>query len=105
MRQLRYREALREAMLEEMERDERVFIIGEEVGYYQGAYKVTQGLLERFGERRVVDAPIAEAGFAGVAIGAPDLQVDEAVGVVDELRTVPERGDQPVGLLGRDPQP
>lgn len=70
MRQLRYREALREAMLEEMERDERVFIIGEEVGYYQGAYKVTQGLLERFGERRVVDAPIAEAGFAGVAVGA-----------------------------------
>jgi pyruvate dehydrogenase E1 component beta subunit len=53
-----------------MERDERVFIIGEEVGHYQGAYKVTQGLLERFGDRRVVDAPIAEAGFAGLAIGA-----------------------------------
>ncbi len=70
MRQLRYRDALREAMSEEMERDERVFIIGEEVGYYQGAYKVTQGLLERFGERRVVDAPIAEAGFAGLAVGA-----------------------------------
>ncbi len=57
-------------MSEEMERDDRVFVIGEEVGYYQGAYKVTQGLLERFGERRVVDAPIAEAGFAGLAVGA-----------------------------------
>lgn len=57
-------------MIEEMDRDERVFIIGEEVGHYQGAYKVTQGLLERFGERRVVDAPIAEAGFAGLAVGA-----------------------------------
>jgi pyruvate dehydrogenase E1 component beta subunit len=57
-------------MSEEMERDERVFLIGEEVGHYQGAYKVSQGLLERFGERRVVDAPIAEAGFAGLAVGA-----------------------------------
>ena len=70
MRELRYREALREAMLEEMERDERVFLMGEEVGHYQGAYKVSEGLLERFGERRVVDTPIAEAGFAGVGIGA-----------------------------------
>ena len=70
MRELRYREALREALAEEMERDERVFIVGEEVGHYQGAYKVTEGLLARFGERRVIDAPIAEAGFAGMAIGA-----------------------------------
>ena len=66
MRELRYREALREAMLEEMERDESVFLMGEEVGHYQGAYKVSEGLLEKFGERRVVDTPIAEAGFAGV---------------------------------------
>ncbi len=65
-----YRDALRDAMYEEMERDERVFLMGEEVGHYQGAYKVSQGLLERFGERRVVDAPIAEGGFAGVGIGA-----------------------------------
>lgn len=70
MRELRYREALREAMLEEMERDERVFLMGEEVGHYQGAYKVSEGLLERFGEKRVIDTPIAEAGFAGVGIGA-----------------------------------
>ncbi|MGB8331715.1 MAG: pyruvate dehydrogenase complex E1 component subunit beta [Polyangiales bacterium] len=70
MRELRYREALREAMLEEMERDDRVFLMGEEVGHYQGAYKVSEGLLEKFGERRVVDTPIAEAGFAGLGIGA-----------------------------------
>ena len=65
-----YREALNQAMREEMERDETVFIMGEEVGHYNGAYKVTQGLLQRFSERRVIDAPIAEMGFAGVGIGA-----------------------------------
>ena len=70
MRELTYRQALREAMIEEMERDERVFLMGEEVGHYNGAYKVSEGLLERFGERRVVDTPIAEAGFTGVGIGA-----------------------------------
>jgi pyruvate dehydrogenase E1 component beta subunit len=57
-------------MIEEMERDERVFVMGEEVGYYQGAYKVTEGMLERFGPKRVVDTPIAEGGFAGIGIGA-----------------------------------
>ncbi len=70
MREIRYREALREAMAEEMRRDEHVFLLGEEVGHYQGAYKVSQGLLEEFGERRVIDTPIAEAGFSGVAVGA-----------------------------------
>ncbi|MCZ7686019.1 MAG: pyruvate dehydrogenase complex E1 component subunit beta [Sandaracinaceae bacterium] len=70
MREIRYREALREAMAEEMRRDPRVFVLGEEVGYYQGAYKVTQGLLEEFGDKRVLDTPIAEAGFAGLAVGA-----------------------------------
>jgi hypothetical protein len=70
MREITTREALREALIEEMERDPDVFLMGEEVGYYQGAYKVTQGLLERFGVKRVVDAPIAEAGFAGIGIGA-----------------------------------
>ena len=65
-----YREALNQAMREEMERDESVFIMGEEVGHYNGAYKVTQGLLQRFSERRVVDAPIAEMGFAGIGVGA-----------------------------------
>ncbi|HEX5060742.1 MAG TPA: pyruvate dehydrogenase complex E1 component subunit beta [Kofleriaceae bacterium] len=65
-----YREALNQAMREEMERDKDVFIMGEEVGYYNGAYKVTQGLLQRFSERRVVDAPIAEMGFAGIGVGA-----------------------------------
>jgi pyruvate dehydrogenase E1 component beta subunit len=70
MRTLRYREALREAMVEEMDRDDRVFLMGEEVGHYQGAYKVSEGMLDRFGEKRVIDTPIAEGGFAGVGIGA-----------------------------------
>ena len=64
------REALRDAMAEEMRKDERVFVIGEEVAEYQGAYKVTQGLLEEFGAKRVIDTPITEYGFAGVGTGA-----------------------------------
>lgn len=64
------REALKSAMAEEMRADERVFILGEEVAEYQGAYKVTQGLLAEFGEKRVIDTPITEHGFAGMAIGA-----------------------------------
>lgn len=70
MREITYREAVREAMTEEMERDERVFLMGEEVGHYNGAYKVSEGMLDRFGERRVVDTPIAETGFSGVGVGA-----------------------------------
>jgi len=69
-RTIRFREALREAMIEEMERDDRVFLMGEEVGYYQGAYKVSEGMLEKFGAKRVIDTPIAEGGFAGIGIGA-----------------------------------
>jgi pyruvate/2-oxoglutarate/acetoin dehydrogenase E1 component len=65
-----YREALNHALREEMERDDRVFLVGEEVGVYGGAYKVSQGLLEKFGERRVVDTPICESGFTGVGIGS-----------------------------------
>jgi pyruvate dehydrogenase E1 component beta subunit len=64
------REALRDAMAEEMRRDENVFVMGEEVAEYQGAYKVTQGLLQEFGARRVVDTPITEHGFAGIGVGA-----------------------------------
>ena len=64
------RDALRDAMAEEMRRDESVFLIGEEVAQYQGAYKVSQGLLEEFGERRVLDTPITEQGFAGLGVGA-----------------------------------
>jgi pyruvate dehydrogenase E1 component beta subunit len=70
MREIRYREALREAMVEEMLRDDKIFLMGEEVGHYQGAYKVSEGLLAQFGEKRVIDTPIAEAGFAGVGVGA-----------------------------------
>jgi pyruvate dehydrogenase E1 component beta subunit len=64
------REALRDAMAEEMRRDKDVFLIGEEVAQYQGAYKISQGLLEEFGEKRVIDTPITEQGFAGIGVGA-----------------------------------
>ncbi len=70
MREIQIRDALQEAMTEEMLRDERVFLVGEEVGGYNGAYKCSKGMLDQFGARRVIDAPIAENGFAAIAIGA-----------------------------------
>jgi pyruvate dehydrogenase E1 component beta subunit len=70
MAKMSFREALNQAMDEEMARDERVFLMGEEVGHYDGAYKVSQGLLAKYGERRVVDTPITELSFAGVGVGA-----------------------------------
>ncbi|MCV2864642.1 pyruvate dehydrogenase complex E1 component subunit beta [Defluviimonas sp. WL0075] len=70
MKTMTVREALREAMAEEMTRDEDVYLMGEEVGEYQGAYKISQGLLDQFGERRVIDTPITEHGFAGIAVGS-----------------------------------
>lgn len=70
MAEMQFREALGQAIAEEMERDPRVFIMGEEVAEYNGAYKVTKGLLEKFGPKRVIDTPISEAGFAGIGIGA-----------------------------------
>lgn len=70
MRTIPFRQALREAMEEEMRRDERVFLMGEEVAQYNGAYKVSQGMLEEFGPKRVVDTPIAELGFAAIGVGA-----------------------------------
>ncbi|MEO8146066.1 MAG: pyruvate dehydrogenase complex E1 component subunit beta [Bacteroidia bacterium] len=70
MRELQLREALREAMSEEMRRDANVFLMGEEVAQYNGAYKVSQGMLDEFGEKRVIDTPIAELGFAGIGVGA-----------------------------------
>lgn len=70
MSSMRLREAIRAGMIEEMERDDRVFLLGEEVGHYQGAYKVTEGMLEKFGPKRVVDTPITESGFTGIAVGA-----------------------------------
>jgi pyruvate dehydrogenase E1 component beta subunit len=70
MRQITFREALREAMSEEMRRDDRVFLMGEEVAEYNGAYKVSQGMLAEFGPKRVIDTPIAELGFAAIGVGA-----------------------------------
>src|ERR1035437_7690416 len=70
MREVQFREALREALTEEMRRDEKVFLMGEEVAEYNGAYIVSQGLLDEFGARRVIDTPISELGFAGIGVGA-----------------------------------
>jgi len=70
MRQIAFRQALREALQEEMRRDERVFLMGEEVAEYNGAYKVSQGMLDEFGAKRVIDTPIAELGFAAIGVGA-----------------------------------
>src|SRR5215468_1222293 len=69
-REIQFREALREAMSEEMRRDPRIFLMGEEVAQYNGAYKVSQGMLDEFGPKRIIDAPISENGFAGLAVGA-----------------------------------
>src|SRR3954465_6385671 len=70
MRQIQFRQALREAMVQEMDRDENVFLMGEEVAQYNGAYKVSEGMLDRFGPKRVIDTPISEAGFSGLGVGA-----------------------------------
>lgn len=70
MRQIAFREALREAMQEEMRKDDRIFLLGEEVAEYNGAYKVSQGMLDEFGAKRVIDTPIAELGFSAIAVGA-----------------------------------
>ncbi len=70
MREIQFREALREAMSEEMRKDEKIFLMGEEVAEYNGAYKVSQGMLDEFGPKRVIDTPISELGFAGIGIGA-----------------------------------
>ena len=70
MREIQFREALNEALSEEMRRDKNIFLMGEEVAEYNGAYKVTQGMLDEFGPERVVDTPISELGFAGLGIGA-----------------------------------
>ena len=73
MAEMQFREALRAAMVEEMRRDERVYLMGEEVAEYNGAYKVSQGMLEEFGARRVIDTPISELGFAGIGVGSAML--------------------------------
>src|SRR3954452_24838401 len=68
---IQFREALRAAMTEEMERDENVFLMGEEVAQYNGAYKVSEGMLDKFGPKRVIDTPISAAAFSGRRVGAP----------------------------------
>ena len=95
---LTYRDALNQALREEMQRDPDVFLMGEEVGVYQGAYKVSRGLLEEFGPMRVVDTPITELGFAGVGVGAAMVGPSAGHRVHDlELRPA---GHRPAGQLG-----
>lgn len=114
-----YREALNQAMREEMARDPRVFVMGEEVGQYDGAYKVTQGLLREFGPWRVVDTPIAELGFAGIGVGAAMnglrpvvemmtwnfalLAIDQIVNSAAKMRQM-SGGQLPVPIVFRGPQ-
>ena len=81
-RQIPYRKALNEAHFEEMRRDDDVFLIGEEVAEYEGAYKVSKGLLDEFGDRRVIDTPIAEAGFTGIGLGAAMVGLKPVVEVM-----------------------
>jgi pyruvate dehydrogenase E1 component beta subunit len=70
MKEYTVRDALNEALAEELEANDKVFVMGEEVAQYNGAYKVTKGLLDRFGEKRIIDTPITESGFTGLAVGA-----------------------------------
>ncbi len=93
MRTIQFREALREALNEEMRRDDRVFLLGEEVAEYNGAYKVSQGMLDEFGPKRVIDTPIAELGFAGIAVGA----------AMNGLRPIVEFMTFNFSLVGIDP--
>ena len=93
------REALRDAMAEEMRRDKDVFLMGEEVGEYQGAYKISQGLLEEFGAKRVIDTPITEHGFAGIA-RRRGLRRPEAHRRVHDLQ-LRHAGDRPHHQLRR----
>ena len=93
MREITYRQALNEALAEELERDPNVFLMGEEVAEYQGAYKVSAGLLERFGPRRIIDTPISENGFAGLGIGAAMVGLRP---IIEFMITRNPRADAPV---------
>src|SRR2546422_9000641 len=118
MATLTYRDALNQALREEMQRDPNVFLMGEEVGVYQGAYKVSRGLLEEFGPMRIVDTPIAELGFAGIGVGAamaglrPGVEVmtwNFAVLALDQIVNSPAKilyesgGPIPIPILLRGP--
>ncbi len=95
-----YREALNQALREEMARDDRVYLMGEEVGVYNGAYKVSKGLMEEFGENRVVDSPIAELGFAGVGVGSALAGLRPVISVRSARRSG-SRGARPASSRSR----
>src|SRR6266516_4900650 len=101
MATLTYRDALNQALREEMQRDSNVFLMGEEVGVYQGAYKVSRGLLEEFGPKRIVDTPIAELGFAGIGVGAV-MALDQIVNSAAKMLYM-SGGQIPMPIVFRGP--
>src|SRR2546423_15474446 len=88
-----YRDAIREAMIEEMDRDPRVLIMGEDIGVYEGTFRITAGMLKKYGPKRVIDTPIAEAGMAGKAVGVGQLGL--AAGVGEEKGRICHDGARP----------
>src|SRR5881628_3412329 len=100
MREITYRQALNEALAEELERDPNVFLMGEEVAEYHGAYKVSQGLLERFGPRRIIDTPISENGFAGLDVGAAMVGLRPIIEFKPTIAAPTPRPANPFSLMG-----
>lgn len=96
--QLTVRDALNSAIDEEMERDERVFILGEEVAQYDGAYKISRGLWKKYGDKRVIDTPITEMGFAGIATGAAMVSVSTETRIIKIEYTAFPTVDPQAGL-------
>ena len=95
-----YLEAISQALDEEMTRDERVFLMGEDIGVYGGAFKITEGFLQKYGEWRVLDTPLAESGFVGAAIGAAMIRPQHCVTAADEeLRLGIEIHRRPVAIV------
>ena len=88
-RELTFAEALREALHEEMARDERIFVIGEDVGAWGGVFRVTEGLYDKFGPDRVVDTPISEEGFTGLAVGAAMTGLHPVVEIALDMQSIP----------------
>ena len=100
---IQYREAIRQALAEELTRDPNVVVLGEEVAQFNGAYKVTEGLLERFGPKRIVDTPISEAGFIGMGIGASMLGVRPVIELTSKSNSPLDPVEPPTLIVGSVP--
>lgn len=110
VKEVTVRDALNEALAEELEREDKVFVLGEEVAQYNGAYKVTKGLLDRFGDRRVIDTPITESGFCGLAVGAALSGLHPVVSSLKPIRSyytpicLCDRSSRRYGRIAQDPK-